>query len=932
MSNLALIQRQLEREKLARKEAERILEEKSLELFRSNMELTKLNASLESQVQQRTNELRFEQSQLNLLIDLHPMPLLIVKRSDFSIIDVNAHACFTFKQSKEAFMGLPYLDWAKAIDGEHPATNSVDGEREINVGDQSLYFQAHSTLLNFRNEDIYLIILDDLADRKAILNQYIEKEKAYRELVENVSDIIYRADQTGRFTYINPTAAHFTGYNENELLDAHFTLLVREDFQAKLISYYLFQLKEEIQTTYIEFPVITKDGTEKWVGQSADLHRIDDENMEFIVLCRDITDRKKVERALIRSEEKYRSIIENLELGLLEVDPTGIIVKAYPKFCVLSGYTPEELVGRNPMTFLVDEQGKEVIEAESKKRKKGKASVYEVELIRKDGAKVWVIISGAPFYNERNEVAGTVGIHLDISDRKKMEEELLLAKEIAENSLRSKDQFVANISHEIRTPLNAIIGMNHLLNDTGLTEKQHNYAEAIETSSQNLLTIVNDLLDFSKIESGKMELEIISENLHSVICKTVELWNLKIEEKGLYFEQNIHPDINRFYNIDPTRLSGILSNLLHNALKFTSHGKLSIEIKLLERNTNSDRIRFAIKDTGIGIPNDKLATIFESFVQAENNTTRNFGGTGLGLSIAKDLVELMNSQLTVSSEVGQGSCFQFILQLAHAEEPVAESTSHFDLSQFKDKRVLLVEDNEINRFMAQTILENWKLEVTCAENGAIAVEKLTHQPFDVVLMDMQMPVLDGLQATWMIRNKLKSDTPIIALTANAVKGELEKCFEVGMNDFLSKPYTQEALQAALIRSLRLQPPSIQPTIAEKTPIASDWIDLSLLVQNTNNNAQFMRKMIHLMISETEKRLEEIPRLLQLKDQESIRKIAHSMKPSIDHVAHVNVRELVRKVEAGNAIFEVFSQQTTDLMLSLKKVVLLLKENPIGADN
>jgi len=400
----------------------------------------------------------------------------------------------------------------------------------------------------------------------------------------------------------------------------------------------------------------------------------------------------------------------------------------------------------------------------------------------------------------------------------------------------------------------------------------------------------------------------------------------------LYFEQNIHPDINRFYNFDPTRLSGILSNLLHNALKFTAHGKISIDIELLERNTNSDRIRFAIKDTGIGIPKDKLSAIFESFVQAENNTTRNFGGTGLGLSIAKDLVALMNSQLTVSSEVDQGSCFEFILELAHAEERVAETTSNFDLSQFKDKRVLLVEDNEINRFMAQTILENWKLEVTCAENGAIAVEKLTHQPFDVVLMDMQMPVLDGLQATWVIRNKLKCDTPIIALTANAVKGELEKCFEAGMNDFLSKPYTQKALQAALIRVLKLQPLPIQHSIAEQLPIASDWIDLSLLIQNTNNNAQFMRKMIHLMISETEKRLEEIPGLLQLKDQESIRKIAHAMKPSIDHVAHANVRDLVRKVEAGNEVFEVFSEQTNDLMLSLKKVVQLLKENPIVTDN
>lgn len=925
------LKRQLERERLARKEAERILEEKSLELYQLNKQLLELNNTLEQQVVSRTVELQIEKAQLDLLLNKHPMPLVMVRKSDLLILDLNEKATQVFDCSKEKLIGENYTKWAVLqVSEESQNCSPVEGERAIQINGLIGFYSANSSELSFHNEPIYLIVLCDLSKQKFILNQSIEKENAYKELVETVSDIIYRVNEKGLFLYVNPTAIHVTGYKEEELINTHFTSLVSVKFKSKLMSFYNFQMKESIQSTYIEFPIVAKSGREIWVGQTVDLHKLSNGKIEFIALCRDISDRKKAEKALILSEDKYRSIIENLELGLLEVDKNGIIVKAYPQFCHLTGYTASELEGKIATELLVKQDSQKILEGETMKRKKGIPSVYELELLRKDGKPIWVMISGAPFYNERNEIAGTVGIHLDISARKKMEEELILAKEIAEKSLRSKDVFVANMSHEIRTPLNAIIGMSRLLADSGLTEKQHNYIKAIQTSSENLLAIVNDLLDFAKLEAGKMELELIPANLKETIQSTIQLWELKIDEKGLVFEKNIDHLLFDCYQFDPTRLSGILTNLLHNALKFTKKGKLQFNVRVEEQFEHSDRITFEVKDTGIGISHDKLTGIFESFVQAESNTTRNYGGTGLGLSIAKDLVQLMGGVLLVHSEVDIGSTFYFTLDLIKSKQLVVDQES-LDLDAIEGVSILLVEDNQINRFMAQTILEQWKVNVTCAENGGEAVDLLKYRTFDLILMDMQMPVLDGLQATWMIRNKLKINTPIIALTANAVKGELEKCMEVGMNGFVSKPFTQEELQKEMNIILKCEKIIMQSTTTTiDNGEINTFLDLTLLHRNTNNDANFMKKMVLLVIDETTNKIKEMEVLLSEKNSEKIGRLAHSMKPSIDHVAIQPIRDLLREVEAGIESFEVFELKTLQLITELRQVIEELKTTSIIA--
>lgn len=896
---IELLKRQLERERQARKQAEGILELKSLELFRSNQELLRLNNSLEEEVKNRTEELEEEKIQLNHLIESYPLPLLLVSKKDLTIIDVNQFGLQVFQSHQNSIIGLKYDKWALKVKNSNIASKSkVDGERKIRINDTEVFFQAHTTEIKFRNEDLYLINLYDLTEQKTIFANFSENQRAYRELVENVSDIIFRADKYGRFTFVNQTAIHITGFSNEELIGSHFNLFVREDFQSKLIGFYRFQFENDVQSTYIEFPIITKSGQELWIGQTVNIHNLNSGEKEIIALSRDITDRKKAEKALILSEDKYRSIIENLELGLLEVDKQGIIVRAYPQFCLLTGYKPEELKGKNALEIFVDEAGKNIIISESEKRKKGIPSVYEIELIRKDKSKVWVLISGAPFYNEKNEIAGTVGIHVDISERKRLESELISAKEIAENSLKSKDIFVANMSHEIRTPLNAILGMSQLLQNSGLTDRQHKYVDAIHTSSENLLTIVNDLLDFAKMESGKMELDIAPNNLHKIIQNVIQLWNLKIDQKGLTFIKDFDIPEKAYYLFDSTRLFGILNNLIHNALKFTSQGYISLQVSIEKLNQEEDEIHFSIEDTGIGISNEKQEIIFESFIQAENSTSRNFGGTGLGLAIVKELIDIMNGKIEVYSELNQGSTFSFSIPLKKCISPAEIKEKSIQSDFLKNKTVLLVEDNEINRFMAQTILESWDMQVFIAENGAIAVEFLTTDSVDVVLMDMQMPILDGVQATWMIRNKLKLKVPIIALTANASQTEKEKCLNAGMNLYLSKPYKQEELLEVFAETFEDKIEYI--TVSNQNNLQENslsYVDLSLLVQNTNSDKAFMEKMLKLVISETEKKSAEIKELLINKNYDVIKRIAHSMKPSLDHVSVKEIRNLVREVES-----------------------------------
>jgi len=406
---------------------------------------------------------------------------------------------------------------------------------------------------------------------------------------------------------------------------------------------------------------------------------------------------------------------------------------------------------------------------------------------------------------KRNDEIGTLvnSFNNMLSEIDKQNVELINAKIKAEQSSLAKEQFLANMSHEIRTPLNGIAGMAKLLENTPLTKDQRAYNQAIITSSGNLSVIINDILDFSKIEAGKLTIEKVGFNLKENIDKIINTMRYKSEEKGIDLTSEIDVNIAQVLIGDPTRTNQIIINLLNNAIKFTPKGSVTMRCELLEQSLITNKILFEVLDTGIGIDSEKLLTIFGSFSQEDESTTRKFGGTGLGLAISKQLVELFKGELKVESEKGKGTIFSFIIEF-----PVGSSKDWFkkevtstSWKSLKHKKVLLVEDNMINQFLASTILKNWKMRVEVAENGLIAIEKLKSQNFDVVLMDMQMPVMGGIEATSIIRGDLKSSIPIIALTARALKGVDKECMEAGMNDYISKPFNQSELFNKILNAI-----------------------------------------------------------------------------------------------------------------------------------
>lgn len=379
----------------------------------------------------------------------------------------------------------------------------------------------------------------------------------------------------------------------------------------------------------------------------------------------------------------------------------------------------------------------------------------------------------------------------DISKRERLEKELIITQKKAEHAAAIKEQFMANMSHEIRTPLNAIIGFNARLNKTKLDAEQKEYAEAVQSSGENLLAIVNDILDFSKIEAGMVRIEKIRFNLPNLLQSLITMFVGQAKEKQVNLELKISQNVPQFILGDPTRLTQILINLIGNALKFTNQGSVCVEVDLISIHDKNATIIFKVIDTGIGIPTEKMPEIFERFTQAKSDTSRIFGGTGLGLSIAKKLVELQSGTIQVESIQGKGSEFSFNIPYIITEGEDNDLKKNNDnekkIEITGNLKILVVEDNILNQKLASFMLKDWNIDFDICDNGKLAVEKLKSKKYNLILMDIQMPEMNGYEATEYIRNQLKLTIPIIAMTADALPGEKEKCISFGMTDYISKP-------------------------------------------------------------------------------------------------------------------------------------------------
>ncbi|GAB3334385.1 hypothetical protein GCM10027299_42560 [Larkinella ripae] len=595
----------------------------------------------------------------------------------------------------------------------------------------------------------------------------------------------------------------------------------------------------------------------------------------------DITEKYRSNEQIRRSEEKYRGIMNRMELGLLEVDRNQIIRQAYDRFCQMVGYTEQELIGHKADALLVPQEFTEKLRSQEAFRAEGGASSYEMQLIRKDGQRIWVLVSGAPIMDESGKVVGSMGIHYDITERKRLEHELAQAKQIADDARHTEKQFLANMSHEIRTPLNAILGFSNLLESTALSAEQKEFVDYVRTAGKNLLTIVNDILDISKIEAGMLPLETIPFSISSLVDSIRTMLDSSAADKNLYLRVTVDSDLPAVVLGDPTRLTQILLNLLSNAIKFTRQGGVKVSIEKLEDADEVVRVRFTVEDTGIGMEKTVLPHIFERFRQASDFTTRYYGGTGLGLNIVKSLTEMQHGWISVQSTVGEGSVFT--LEIPYKVAPQQgdhEVNLTVDISgpDAREVRILVVEDNVMNQRLALQVLGRLGYTAKVAENGQKALDLLQQEDVDLILMDIQMPVMDGYTTTSHIRTTLKSTVPIIAMTAHALANEREQCLQSGMNDFIPKPFQIEELQRIMRKYLSAAPPKPQSQKLYTPPKPSFTIEP--LLDAVGSDMDFAGEMMTLFLHQTPGEIQQLRQFLEEGDVTAIKRLVHTQKAVI----------------------------------------------------
>jgi PAS domain S-box-containing protein len=787
--------------------------------------------------------------------------------------------------------------------GEGPVLNK---QLELSAIDKSgREFPIEMSIVPVKNgdEEFFCAFMRDISERKKSEQALKASEELWQFALEGAGDGVWEYDfETGE-VFFSRQYKKLLGFEETE-------------FDNKASEWYLrihpddVHLINQTDRDYIdgtisshsrEYRIMHKSGFYMWVlDRGMMVSRSKDGKPKRIIGTQsDITERKLAEQAIRFNEEKYRSIITNMKLGLVEVDNNEIVQFANQSFCEMSGFPLVELIGRKASAVLKGDNIPEVVRRKTELRKKGISDAYELQVKTKSGHQKWWLVSGAPRYNDNGELVGSIGIHLDISEQKILENELRSAREQAEFSSQAKQSFLANMSHEIRTPLNAILGMGRQLAKTSLEDQQRFFLKNINDASENLLVIINDILDISKIEAGKLALESIPFRIRAIFQQAVQISRLKAEEKGLSLDCDVDDSIAQTFMGDPHRLNQVLLNLLSNAIKFTHRGAVKINCTLMQQEDKFQQIQISVADSGIGMEQEFMERLFESFMQEDKSVSRKFGGTGLGMSITKHLVTMMSGSITVKSTKNVGTTFfvDIPFEIGGEHSIVDDDNEIVDTSIIRNKRILLVEDNEINRMVATATLANYYPLITEVVNGREALDALKAQEFDLVLMDMQMPVMDGLRATRLIRSDLRLQIPIIALTANAIKGENEICFAAGMNDYVSKPFKEEDLVGVIVKWLN-SGVSMQLKIVEESQVTDDALfDLSKIRQLSRNNDDFIKKMIDMFCQQVPVSISAITRSYNEGDLKTVKTESHKIKPSLETMGVRQLAKDVREIEA-----------------------------------
>lgn len=646
------------------------------------------------------------------------------------------------------------------------------------------------------------------------------------KIINSIGDPIFVKDRRHRLILVNDAACKLFGRHRAKILGR----TAYELFAASEMADISWEKDEEVFRTgeenVNEETNTYAPGVTRTVQVKKTLYKDKSGNKFLVGVTRDITERKRMEEALRESERRLMDIIDFLPDATFVIDREGKVIAWNKAIETMTGIKAEAMIGKGDFEYSLPFYGERrpilidlVLRSDDRFRGKyddieqmDRALRGEAYMPNMKGGIAYLLGSAAVLYDSSGNVFGAIESIRDITDRKIAEDELTEAKEAAEAAVRSKSEFLANMSHEIRTPLNAVVGLTGLLLSADLTPVQRDYVETVRSSGNELLSVINDILDFSKIEGGKMELESLPFDLRHCLEISLDLVESAASEKRLNLCYRIDPAVPTTISGDVTRLRQVLANLLSNAVKFTDSGSVIIDVTGRAFDAESEQgsghyeIHFAISDTGIGIPEGKTDRLFQSFTQVDSSTTRKYGGTGLGLAISKRLVEMMGGRIWVENNAGKGATFQFTITAKAAKsEPIRQSGSGIPAktgigakkNELKSLRILLAEDNAINQKVALHMLKRLGYNADVAANGLEVLQALERLPYDVVLMDVQMPEMDGFDASRRIREQWPSGPKIIAITAYALEGDRERCLQAGMDEYISKPIQLEELKKAL---------------------------------------------------------------------------------------------------------------------------------------
>lgn len=923
-------------------------------------------------IHKTTEALRRSESQNRDLIESSPS-MIGLHNLDGTIVKINPAFERLLGYSRDEIIGTTMMHYVpkrneeayrKYIE-ELVTKGSSEGIMPVrNSNGNVKYLRYHNTLKTDDNGELVVrAMATDVTENYLLQQQMARSEKRYRLISENAHDLICQHDAEGRFDYVSVSVTRMLGYAPEDLLNGDPMELVHPDDRKlfKLLSPF-YSERVDNEPSVVEYRLLHKTGKAVWVNTIFKPVINREGNLEsYHSASRDITERKRVDILQERKDRLFKSLTESSAALLSHKDFQLAIYKSFKTLgtaleadCIscaerFAGPDGESLsrhlfewrrAGDLFITADPQFQSFRVSEAMpnwSPALQNGlviKASVDdcpmpERKMVEMRGAKTvmllplrlnglleaviviehrtknhsWSAVEESVMKTAADGIARTM-------ERMRNERELKQAKEAAEAASQAKETFLANVSHEVRTPMNGILGLTQLLQKSTLDNTQRKYIHAIRQSGEFMLSIINDLLDFSKIVAGHMEFENIPFEPSSLLFNIRQTYGTRAMEKGIHLSIDTDEQLPHTLKGDPVRLNQILVNLIGNAIKFTDKGGVTLRIKVLGQRNGKANLLFEVQDTGIGIPKEKQQTIFESFKQAGNDTARLYGGTGLGLSIVKKLVEAFGSEIKVDSKAGEGSTFSFELEFETVTELQNNSVgTECEFETLTGVRILLAEDNVVNQLLAHDLITGWGATLEVAENGEQAIEKLKTGNFDLVLMDVQMPVLGGLEATEIIRKHLRNERlaniPIVAMTADAVKQNIEKCFAAGMTDHITKPFDPQQLNAIIRRHTQnmQNTPSHQSdspsgnavTVETQTP-AFKFISLKTLLEFSRGKNDFVVKMLKLLLEQTPPAVKSIGEAIQNKNFEEARSLAHKMKPNVNLLGNLELDRLILKIE------------------------------------